>query len=140
MFKLRIVSVGKIKEEWLERALEEYIKRLTPVMQVECKWVKDDVQLLQFCEKEIPVIGLDPQGKMMNSEIFSQFLLKELQERGSRLTFVIGGPEGIPQQLKKQIPLVSLSLMTFTHQITRLILIEQVYRAFEIHKGTSYHK
>ena len=69
-------------------------------------------------------------------------LYKKLEEGGATLTFVIGGFAGLPQDVKddKTIPLISLSKMTWTHQMCRLLLIEQVYRASEIHRGSGYHK
>lgn len=141
MQKVKIVSIGKNKEKWLEEALQEYIKRLSPLLSVEFVLLKDDQQLEKTLEKESGgVICLDPEGKMMSSEEFAQHLHQNLQEHGSRLTLVIGGAEGLPQTLRKKYPLLSLSKMTFTHQCTRLILIEQIYRAFEIAKGTQYHK
>jgi 23S rRNA (pseudouridine1915-N3)-methyltransferase len=140
MFRLKIFSVGKNKETWLEQALDEYVKRLMPYMTVEFIWAKSDEQLIAYVEKESLVIALDPLGKPFGSEQFANFFLHKLQEGGSRLAFVIGGAEGLPPVIKKQCFLISLSQMTFTHQITRLVLVEQIYRAIEISKGTEYHK
>lgn len=140
MYKLRIYSVGKTKEEWLESALAEYLKRLQQTAPIEFILAKNDEQLVSSVEKEEAVICLDPAGQMMDSEKFSSFLIKQLEANGSRLAFVIGGPEGLPVALKKKHPLLSFSPMTFTHQIIRLILVEQIYRAIEIDKGSRYHK
>lgn len=140
MYKLRIYSVGKTKEEWLEAAIAEYLKRLQATVAIEFILAKNDEQLIASVEKEEAVICLDPLGKMMDSEKFSSFLMKQLEAGGSRLAFVIGGPEGLPAVLRKKHPLISFSPMTFTHQIIRLILVEQIYRAFEIDKGSRYHK
>lgn len=137
--KIKIISVGKTKEEWLESALEEYRKRLKPWVSLETQWTKDDNQLMQAVAKETP-IALDPQGKMFTSEEWAQFIDSSLVKEGGRLTFVIGGPEGLPALLKSKAVLVSFSRMTFTHQITRLILAEQLYRAFAILQGKPYHK
>lgn len=132
MLKCKILSVGKTKETWLEDALAEYAKRLKPYMTVETLWAKSDDQLVEWVEKEDLVIGLDPKGRRFISDCW--------EKGGSRLTFVIGGPEGLPPHIKKGYPLISLSLLTFTHQMTRLILMEQLYRAMEILKGSRYHK
>lgn len=140
MFQIKILSVGKTKESWLEDALQEYIKRLKPIASFEFIWAKNDSQLLLLSQKEPLIICLDPQGQAMSSIEFAHFIQKKLIEGGSRLAFVIGGPEGLPTELKRQHTLLSFSPMTFTHQITRLILLEQIYRAFEITKGTKYHK
>lgn len=139
MLKVKILSVGKTKESWLEDALEEYVKRLSPVLQIETQWVKNDEQLLAVCENE-QVIALDPLGKTFDSPEFAKFIQQQFEVQGSRLTFVIGGPEGLPPLLKKSAKLISLSKLTFTHQIARLVLVEQIYRALEIAKGTPYHK
>lgn len=140
MIKLRILSVGKTKEMWLENALAEYLKRLKPIATIEFLWAKDDKQLIEWVKKEPLVICLDSHGDSMTSEEFAAFLQAKLELGGSRLAWVIGGPEGLPEALKRNECIVSLSAMTLTHQLARLILVEQIYRAFEIIKGTKYHK
>lgn len=140
MLKLKILSIGKTKEAWLEEALSEYLKRLKPYMSVEWIWAKDNNHLLELSRKEPLVIGLDPTGHLFSSEEFATFLEEAWEKGGSRLTMVIGGAEGLLPPFKKEFTLVSLSPMTFTHQMTRLLLIEQIYRATEIKKGSQYHK
>lgn len=140
MLQIKILSVGKTKEAWLEAALQEYIKRLKPTASFEFLWAKNDEHLLGLAQKEALIVCLDPAGELMTSYQFAQFMQKKMIEGGSRLAFVIGGPEGLPPQLKQNHPLLSLSPMTLTHQLTRLILIEQIYRAFEIAKGSKYNK
>jgi 23S rRNA (pseudouridine1915-N3)-methyltransferase len=140
MYKIKILTIGKTKENWLEEALSEYYKRLKPTAQIEFVYVKDNDQLLSMVEKNDSIVALDACGDQMDSLSFSTFLLQKLEQGGSRLTFVIGGAEGLPAAIKKSYPLVSLSPLTFTHQIARLILVEQIYRAFEIEKGSRYHK
>lgn len=80
----------------------------------------------------------------MNSPAFSEFVFSKLEEGGSRLTFVVGGAEGLPPGLKSKPPQggakLSLSSMTFTHLWARAILAEQIYRASEIRRGSKYHK
>lgn len=140
MYKIRIYSIGKTKEEWLETAIAEYLKRLQKTAVIEFILAKNDEQLVGLVEKEDAVICLDALGQMMDSEKFSFYLVKQLETHGARLAFVIGRAEGLPPVLKKRHPLLSFSLMTFTHQVIRLILVEQVYRAIEIDKGSRYHK
>lgn len=140
MIKLKILSVGKTKETWLEEAINEYIKRLSPWVSFEFLWAKDDQHLIQLIEKEPYCLCLDPKGEQLTSEKFADFLHSNIEKSGSRLSFVIGGPEGLPNELKGKYPLISFSKLTFTHQIVRLILIEQVYRAFTILKNIPYHK
>lgn len=140
MLHIKILSVGKTKETWLEEALQEYLKRLKPVAAFEFVWAKNDAQLLSLTEKEPLLICLDPDGREMTSTEFADFLQKKFVEGGSKVAFVIGGAEGLPPSLKASAQQISLSRMTFTHQVTRLVLLEQIYRAFEIAKGSKYHK
>ncbi|MCB1113836.1 MAG: 23S rRNA (pseudouridine(1915)-N(3))-methyltransferase RlmH [Chlamydiia bacterium] len=134
--KLKLFSVGKTKEAWLQAAIEEYQKRLQGDFEI--KLFKDRYKLKEACDKEKRLVLLDPSGKVFTSEQFSEFLMKELELGGASLTFVIGDADGLPEGLEGA--KVSLSKMTFTHQIARLVLVEQVFRAFEIEKGSKYHK
>ena len=141
MIKIKIYSVGKVKVNWLQAALDLYETRLKPSISFEWILTKTDEQLKPFLEKETNFICLDPNGRQFSSEEFSTFLIKIIEEADSRLSFVIGGAEGIPALIKaKAKTVLSLSRLTFTHQITRLILLEQIYRALEIKKGSPYHK
>jgi len=139
-----ILSVGKTKEKWLNTAVDEYIKRLrTSSIDLECIWVKDDEALsAHAAEQPGVVMVLDERGELYTSEAFSKVLYDQLEEGGSRLTFVIGGPDGLPPALRAFPPRrqMSLSRMTLTHQMARLLLAEQVYRASEIHRGSKYHR
>jgi len=136
MFKVKIITIGKCKEAWLASALSEYIKRLQGKMSIEWVLAKDDHQLSQLAQQE-PFIALHPEGTLLTSEILS----KKVISWGMRLNFVIGGAEGIEKDLLDKAQFCwSLSPLTFTHQITRLILVEQLYRATEIERGSRYHK
>lgn len=136
MIKIKIVSIGKTKESWLNEAIQEYLKRLTGTVSIEFVFWKDDAQLVSYVNEEEGVVCLDPEGEQLDSPQFAQSLAKH----GSRITFVIGGSDGLPASLKQKFPLISLSKLTFTHQLTRLVLVEQIYRAYEILKGSKYHK
>ena len=141
MYKIKIYTIGKTKEKWLDAALEEYTKRLSPDLTIE--WIlSKDKESFNDCLKKIKdFVCLDPQGGQLESEEFSAFIHKEFQKGGLRLNFVIGGAEGLDaSHLTKATHILSLSKLTFTHQMTRLILLEQLYRAFQIQKGTRYHK
>ncbi len=141
MYKIKIFTIGKTKEPWLSLALDEYTKRLKPFLSIEWHLAKQNDQLAALLEKEFHYICLDPQGKTFSSETFASFLQQKLLEEGSRLSFVIGGAEGLPQRIRKgAAALLSLSPLTFTHQLTRLIFLEQLYRAMEIARGSSYHR
>ena len=141
MIKVKIYIIGKNKETWLQAALQEYTQRLQSTLSIEWILAKNDLQLQQFLSKEPHYICLDPKGKAFTSEAFSAFLIGLFRTHESRLQFVIGGAEGIPLEISaKASQKISLSPMTFTHQITRLILLEQIYRAIEIDRGSEYHK
>lgn len=140
MLKLKIISIGKTKEEWLDKAIEEYVKRLKPIMQIEFVLVKNNEQLIALVEKEPLFICCDAKGLSLSSEDFSTYIHKKFTEGGSRLAIIIGGADGLPPPLKTHANLISLSPLTMTHQIVRLVLLEQVYRAMEIAKGSRYHK
>jgi 23S rRNA (pseudouridine1915-N3)-methyltransferase len=141
MFKIKVYSVGKTKENWLQEALSIYEERLKSSLRFEWILAKSETQLKQFLEKETDFICLDPKGKPYSSKEFSFFLTHLLQERDSRLSFAIGGAEGFTTGIREKAKyLISFSRMTFTHQLTRLILVEQIYRALEIQKKSAYHK
>ena len=136
MFKVKVLTIGRVKESWLESALAEYEKRLHPNVLIEWRLAKDDKQLIEWSAKE-SYIALDPKGKLFDSESWS----KKMMQLGARPIFCIGGPEGLPEEILKKAQLRwSLSPLTFTHQIARLILLEQIYRAMEIERGSPYHK
>jgi 23S rRNA (pseudouridine1915-N3)-methyltransferase len=141
MLKLKILLVGRPKESWLEEAVADYGRRMQSTLRIESVWLKDDAQLIQQVNKEQQVVCLDPKGMSFTSEGFAAFLEDRFAVGGSRLTMVIGGAEGLPQELKeKERDLISLSPLIFTHQLCWLILVEQIYRAFEILRGSPYHK
>jgi 23S rRNA (pseudouridine1915-N3)-methyltransferase len=140
MFKILIYSIGKTKESWIEDALTLYLTRLKFQCSFEFIFAKDDQQLLALASKKNKAICLDSSGPSLSSVEFSVFLMQKLEEGGSEIAFIIGGANGLPKELKDQFPLLSFSKMTFTHQMMRILLVEQIYRALEITKGTSYHK
>src|SRR5690606_8531340 len=128
---VKVITMGKCKEAWLQEALAEYEKRLSSSVSISWIEAKSDLQLNTLLEEE-PFIALDPKGELLNSETLSVKLMRLFIEKGSRLTFGIGGPSGFsPQILEKALWRWSLSPLTFTHQATRLLLTEQIYRSFE---------
>jgi len=138
--KIQIIFVGKTKEAWLETALKEYLKRLEPYCRILWTCAKDDIQLTKILQKQKQYICLDASGVALNSIKLANYLEKYLVQWEGEISFVIGGAEGLPTELKKGKPLLSLSSLTFTHQIVRLILLEQIYRGFTIINGLPYHK
>jgi 23S rRNA (pseudouridine1915-N3)-methyltransferase len=133
MIKIKIYTIGRCKESWLQEALSEYEKRLSSIAEIEWILAKN------FNELKLPpsYIALDVQGELLDSPTLS----KRLMKTGSRLHFLIGDADGLPPTtLQSALFRWSLSPLTFTHQMTRLILLEQLYRAFEIEAGSKYHK
>lgn len=136
MLKVKVFTVGKCKETWLLDALAEYEKRLKPTLQIEWKLAKDTEQLIDWTLGET-FIALDPNGQLFDSIAWS----RKMNSLGARLNFCIGGAEGLPPEILQRAHLKwSLSPLTFTHQIVRLLLVEQIYRATEISRGSGYHK
>lgn len=133
--------MGKTKESWLKDALEQYTERMSRTASIEWTLAKSAAQFSELVKKEPHYICLDPLGKAYSSEEFSTFLFAELMTHGARVAFVIGGPEGLSKDIVQNAAcLLSFSRLTFTHQCIRLLLLEQLYRAIEIEKGSAYHK
>ena len=138
MFKVKIILQGRAKEAWLKEALFEYEKRLKNKLEIEWIFAENRLDLIQKTAKEPRLIALDLKGRELDSEAVCHKLFSEW---GSRTAFAIGGAEGLPPEvLAHAFFRWSLSPLTFTHQIVRLLLVEQLYRAIEIEKGSSYHK
>lgn len=140
MINFKILIVGRPKEEWVESGIAEYCRRLQGTAKIDTLWLRDDEQLIRLLDKETNSWCLDPRGKTFTSESFAVAIQQKLEREGARMTFVIGGAEGLPEGIRKANPLISLSSLTFTHQFARLILVEQIYRALEILRGSPYHK
>jgi 23S rRNA (pseudouridine1915-N3)-methyltransferase len=146
--KIRIVGRKSGSEKWLDDAYCMYEMRLRSTnLDVETIWHKNDSDLTKAItadqEKGHTIVLMDPTGTMSTSEKFSRDLFSWMELGGSRVVFVIGGANGLPSELKGQFSksnLLSLSAMTFTHQFSRTILMEQIYRASEIRRGSGYHK
>jgi 23S rRNA (pseudouridine1915-N3)-methyltransferase len=145
--KIRIVGRKSGGEKWLESSYSTYETRLKSTnLDVTTLWHKNNDDLIKSVDgdssKSHSVVLLDPLGKMCTSEKFSEDMYDWLEEGGSRLTFVIGGAEGLPEEIKSTYGsrMLSLSSLTFTHQFARILLMEQIYRASEIKKGSGYHK
>jgi 23S rRNA (pseudouridine1915-N3)-methyltransferase len=137
---IKLISQGKSKEKWLQEACSEYEKRLLGRVNFSFIWAKDSPQLEKYCLLNPKAIALDPQGQLFDSIKFSNFLFQQFEQLGSHLTLIIGGAEGLSKSMVDKKKLISLSPMTFTHQMSRLILMEQIYRACEIQQGSRYHK
>jgi len=143
--KIRIVAIGKVKERFTSAWINEFLKRLGKYGKVEILEIKESNKeeeskklLAKMKEGDYKML-LDIRGKQLYSREFSDLLQRQLLH--SNITFFIGGPEGVTKDVEYACDeVISLSTMTFTHQMARLFLIEQIYRAFTIMKGEKYHK
>lgn len=150
---IKIITVGSLKERYLKEAIEEYQKRIKKYTDIEIIEVKDEGLLpsMQAMEKESEkiekhisekeyIITLEIEGKQFTSEEFSR-KIEDIQMINSNITFIIGGSYGIDQSIKEKAKThLSFSKMTFPHQLFRVLLLEQIYRAFKIMNNESYHK
>ena len=145
MIKINIVCVGKIKEEFYRSAVAEYLKRLSRFAKVEIKEIAEGKSLEEEAEGIVRAIkgycfALCIEGKKLSSEDLSK-KIKKLCDRGEEITFVIGSSCGLSSSVKERADFkLSFSDMTFPHQLMRVILSEQIYRAFMINSGSEYHK
>ena len=137
--KIKIVATGRIKKSWLKAGVAAYVKRLPEVDIIEIKdsdKEKEADQLLRLITTQDRLVVLAEYGKTYDSIAFAQWLA---EEAFGRLVFFVGGAEGISDRLKKY-AMLSLSDMTFPHEVARLMLVEQLYRAKTILQNGSYHK
>lgn len=137
--KVRLIVTGKLKKSWLKEGVELYAKRLPEVEILEIKDSGKEGEadkLLSLVKDHSRLRILAEYGETYSSKGFARWLGS--QAHGTLVLF-IGGPEGISDRLKR-FPMISLSAMTFPHELARLLLIEQLYRAKTILQGGSYHK
>ena len=155
--KIKIIALGKIKEKFLKDGIDEFMKRLVPYASVEIVElspveIKDEnliqksleqeaVKILENIKPDSYVITLEILGKQLSSEEFAQ-KINEISISGiNEIIFVIGSSCGIAQSVSQRANFkLSISKMTFLHQFARLLLVEQIYRAFKILKNETYHK
>lgn len=158
--QITVVSVGKLKEKYLKEGIEEYSKRLSAYCKLQLVEVNDEkapeelsaAEMEQVKRKEGErilaqlkpdqyVIALAIEGQMWTSEKLSAEMDRLALHGKSQVAFVIGGSLGLGDEVLKRADVhLSFSRMTFPHQLVRLILLEQVYRAFKINRGEPYHK
>lgn len=157
---ITIISVGKIKEKFMNSAVEEYVKRLSRYCRLSIIEVPDEKAPENLSEKEMEqvkraegenilkhvkegmyTIILDIQGKMLSSEKFAEMLEGLGLQRNNNIAFIIGGSLGLSEDVRRRADYrLSFSPMTFPHQLMRVILLEQIYRGFRIMKNEPYHK
>ena len=160
MLNINILCVGKIKENYLKDAINEYSKRLSKYCNLNIIEVPDETvpnklsdvviediknkeasKMLEQLKKETYLICLDLKGKEYNSEEFSEKIQDIAVQGNSSITFVIGGTLGIGKAvLEKSKEKICFSKMTFPHQLIRVFVLEQIFRAFKISLGETYHR
>ena len=160
MSRISIICVGKIKEKYWNEAIAEYTKRLgryvkldiieladektpddaPPALREQIKKKEAD-RILENIDERAKICTLEIKGKNFSSEEFAKFIEKQGVEGINHIQFIIGGSLGLHESvLRKSQMAISFSAMTFPHQMMRVILLEQIYRAFRILNGEPYHK
>ncbi len=157
---ISIIAVGKLKEKYLKQAVAEYEKRMKNLANISIIELPDEKipeqasekEMLQTKQKEgerilkkiqdnMYVIALDPQGEMISSEKTAEKMDYLALHGKSKLAFIIGGSLGLDQSVLQRADFSwSFSKLTFPHQLIRVMLMEQLYRAFQINRGSPYHK
>lgn len=155
---LIILAVGKLREAHYRSGVENYldrIRRMLPIEEIEVASgagedsngkgngaIQREAEALEkHFKREGLVVALEPKGQMMNSETFAAWLQTAMNKSVQRVTFVIGGAWGLSPAILERADLrLSLSPMTFSHELARLVLAEQLYRALSLWKGLPYHK
>lgn len=150
---IKIICVGKIKEKFFQEAIQEYLKRISKYTKLEIIEVADSGSenssinmqkekelILKHIREKDYVITIEINGKEYDSIEFSKHLEKMVM-KNSNLVFVIGGSDGLDLEVKRRSnESLSFSKFTFPHQLFRIILLEQLYRAYKIKNNESYHK
>jgi len=159
LIKIDIIALSKLKEDYLQKASNEYTKRLSrycdlkiteinPVSlpdnpsasQIESALDNESQMITKSIPKEAFVIALCVEGKELSSEELA-IKIKSLKNEGKHICFIIGSSYGLSDKIKNIANLrLSLSKMTFPHQLFRILLLEQIYRGFKINEGSTYHK
>ena len=159
MLSINIVCVGKIKEKFFRESIDEYSKRLSKYCKLEIIELPDERipdkindsiinevkekecnNIINHLKKDSYIIALDLKGKELSSEDFSK-KIDDISMQNSKITFVIGGSLGLTNNLLSLADeKICFSKMTFPHQLIRIFLVEQIYRAFKISNGENYHK
>ncbi len=158
MIGIKIICVGNLKEKYLVDACAEYKKRLSTLCNFSLveiseyklpqkisdalidKALEEEAKAILNAAKGCKIIPLCIEGKQMDSEKFSQHISQSAVNGSGNIAFVIGSSHGLAETVKKSGVGFSMSKMTFPHQVARLMLLEQVYRAFQIMNNTKYHK
>ena len=137
----KIIAIGKIRKRWIQEGIETYLKRLPGLEVIELKdnnQTKEEHTIKEIIKKDETLVTLNENGQPFTSK---QLAKKLLNSHNQNITFVIGGPSGLTSSLNSSASWqLSLSPLTFPHEIARLLLIEQIYRAKSIIQAGPYHK
>ena len=150
---IKIITVGKIKEEFIKDSLKEYLKRLSKYTKINIIEIEDDNskdinkslstekdKILKYINEEDYIITLEIEGNMLDSISLSK-KIEELFIESKKIVFIVGGSNGIHDDIKSRSNYkLSFSKLTFPHQLFRVILLEQIYRSFKIINKETYHK
>jgi 23S rRNA (pseudouridine1915-N3)-methyltransferase len=146
--KIKIAWIGKTKEPAIQSLTEEYLKRISRYVQVEGVALRDEAALLDMCDRSTAtktgtkstLVLLDSRGKEFTSEQFAKFFGDYQDRSPSPLVFAVGGADGFSDAVRAAAQhTISLGKITLAHELARVVLLEQVYRAFTILKGHPYH-
>lgn len=143
--KIKVAWIGKTKEAAIQSLTDEYLKRLSRYADVEGVGLKDEAAILKLCAREArpsrhTLVLLDGRGQQFSSEELAKFLGDYQDRNPLPLLFAVGGADGFSEQARQAATLVlSLGKMTLAHELARVVLLEQLYRAFTILKGHPYH-
>lgn len=147
MLTITIFAVGKLKEQFWKDACAEYLKRLGAYAKVKVREIPDSTKereaeaLLAALPTQDPIILLDIRGKEVSSESLSAKIENYALDGTSHLAFVIGGSDGVTKEIQeKATERVSFGPITLPHNLARVVLLEQIYRAFKIARNEPYHK
>lgn len=140
--RIRILAVGRLKEDYLRAAEGEYLKRLRPYCQVAIDEVADEAALLRKVPDGAVLVALDERGEPVTSEELARLLGAEEQRGGGRpVVLAIGGAEGHSDAVRRRADrLIAFGRITIAHRLVRVLLAEQIYRAFTILRGHPYHR
>jgi 23S rRNA (pseudouridine1915-N3)-methyltransferase len=150
--KIKILWVGKSRDPWVKDAIDEYAGRIRRYMPLDLIDIRDEKgaeaeemrrRECERLEKQIPLgatlVLMDERGEQMDSPGLAAFVGKQRDSGVGELIFVVGGAYGFSEEFRRRGKLLALSKMTFTHQMVRAFLLEQIYRAFTILNGEPYH-
>ena len=160
LVQIHLITIGKVKEPYLRDGIAEYMKRLSGFCTIRITefseerikehagsseiseaCIQEGKNLLRSAETSGLIIALDPAGGPLKSEDFADLINKWEIGGPHSVAFLIGGPHGLSREVRERADLrLSLSSMTFPHQMVRLIILEQIYRAYTINKGLPYHR